>query len=129
MGEICPLYDPIDIDLDRDMVADESNLDTLAKWLADLRDTESELHTMIKSVQMADDSAALGMARKLGYIRVSCTWVRKRIEELGGEPTDDAMGSKYRRLKHNLTCANQQLEKRNKQIKELRARIAELEAR
>lgn len=129
MGNITPIYEPIDIELDREMVAEETNLDVLTEWLTDLRDTESELYTMIRSMQLADEGAGIPMSRKLGYIRIACNWVRRRIEELGGEVDDDVLGSKYRRMKHNLTCANQQLEKRNKQLKELRARVAELEAR
>ena len=117
-----------DEEIDRETVLAETDLAKLSDWSEHLRLIESELHTMISSIKLADECAPVAMARKLGYIRIARNWINDRIHSLGGEVPTGALGSKMKRLKHHLTCANQQLEKRNKQIKELRARVAELEA-
>jgi len=116
-------FQPIDLVLDREDIAAEEDLDVLGSWFEQLRRTESELHTMVASIKEANPEAALGMARKLGYTRIALNWIRTRIFDLGGDVPDNAMESKYRRIKHHLTLANQQLEKRNKQVKELRAEL------
>ncbi|NVD45723.1 hypothetical protein [Qipengyuania atrilutea] len=118
----------VEDELDREMVAAETDIDILKTWFKALKDTSFDLHTQIASVKLVNPDAALGMARKLGYIHIAMSWVTRRIADLGEETPEDAMSKKYRTLKHHLTCANQQLEKKNKQLKELRAKLAELKA-
>ncbi|MCW1431361.1 hypothetical protein [Novosphingobium sp. JCM 18896] len=116
-----------DEEITRELVAEETDTALLAEWYADLRQVENELATMIGSLKLVDAQGTTGMARKLGYTRIACNWITKRLAELGEEVPDNAMSSKFRRMKQHLTDANRVLEKKNAQLKELRARVAELE--
>jgi hypothetical protein len=119
-------YEPLDAPtLSRELVAEEQDLSTLEQWALDLRIVAKELGTVIHSLLPEETHA---MRRKRGYVLIAQGWVDDRIYDLGGQPPETGSGKQLRRLRHHLTCANQKLEKQNKQLKELRAKLAERES-
>ncbi len=115
-------------DVSREDVADETNIETLLEWLAQFRSQESELGIMLATLRTDKDAFTVGMTRKLAYIRVAIGWVTERLGALGHEVEDTSYGGKLKNMKVQLAGTQAALEKRNKSNKELRAKIAELEA-
>lgn len=122
-------YSQIDTpEIDREIVEAETDVSTLQEWHTALRTIEGELATMIASLKLADAGGLASMARKLGYVRIASNWTKRRLEQIGGDIPDGEMSGKFKRMKALNTQANQALEARNKKIKALQARVAELEA-
>ena len=115
-------------ELDREKIFAETDATTLNKWLADQRMIGDELRALIGAYRGTGINPSLGVVKKLGFTNIAVSWINKRLGDIGGEAELEGKDRVYQRLRRQLTEQSAANEKKNKQLKELRARVAELEA-
>ena len=126
-------YERLETDtLTREMVEDETDLDTLYDWHLDQKDVESDIMAQISAYRSADIVPPLKMVQKLGFVRTGLMWIERQIVSLGGTiqatdiGTEDA--TKMAQLKQQVLSQARQLTEQAAALKLRNEKIAELRA-
>ncbi|MXO67810.1 hypothetical protein GRI72_03050 [Altererythrobacter marinus] len=125
-------FEPLDVEeLDRETVEQESDPDVLQGWLREQSAQAAELTEMKKA--MSGTGGGIGVARKLGFTRLSILWIKNRLAQLDEAPADESFKQKAKRqarqlgtLQEALTKAKARNKELNRENEQLRAEIARL---
>lgn len=118
-------FEPLDdIELTREMVAEETSLPRLKAWWRHLSESAEDLKIRIQTAREGGRDP-YSMSAKMGFIRVALNWIEKRIIVLeeGASPDPDMKG-KYERLTAEIERLTDALKNRNHVIAALHDRLA-----
>ena len=123
-------FEPAEYDrvLDRDVVAEETDVELLKEWLDDMRSVAEEITANLSAYKLAGVQPSHSMTTKLGYTKIAIIWLVKRLIELGDEDEETDTRKTIKNLRATLTDQSRSNAEKNQQIKRLKARIVELEA-
>lgn len=77
-----------DLEISKEDVFQSSDINELKSWFDEQNEVAGEILAMIGALKLAPDACTTGLARKLGYINISITWITKRLRQLGVDKED-----------------------------------------
>ncbi len=117
-----------DFEICRDDVFENSDIAELTEWLEEQRNTGTELAIMLGAMKLAPNYETGAMARKLGFVNISISWIQKRLQELGVE-NEDVFAPKEKRMRAHIKTMEEAIQTYKGKVKALNAEVQALRQR